>query len=56
VEVLDMNGIMIYNSAIGPMANGLHNIAIPCSQLASGTYFLRLRSNGTVKTAKFLKN
>jgi alkaline phosphatase D len=56
VEVLDMNGRMIYSNKIGPMVNGLHNIVIPCSQLASGTYLLRLRSNGTVKTAKFLKN
>jgi hypothetical protein len=56
LQLIDMNGAVVYQKQIGPLHNGINNIVIPCDTFATGTYVLKAISNGSVSSMKVIKN
>ncbi len=55
LQLIDIQGAVVYNKSIGPLHNGLNNIVIPCEMLAKGTYFLKATSKNNSTTTKIIK-
>ena len=50
-----MEGRLIKNLPISKQDTGLHTEYIDCSNLAKGTYILRIQANDKVTSDKFIK-
>ena len=55
VTIYSMEGKLIKKQEIGKLDKGLHTEYIDCSNLAKGTYILRIQTNEKVTSDKFIK-
>lgn len=52
LEVVNMMGQQVVVKSFGQMLSGNHRVEIPASELASGFYFVNLRTNGGIVSTK----
>ena len=54
IDIVSATGQFVYTSDRGHMAQGRHNLTIPVSDLAAGTYFYSIASNGKRLTQRMM--
>ncbi|MFT4681596.1 MAG: hypothetical protein ACI9YU_001445 [Flavobacteriales bacterium] len=54
IDIVSTTGQFVYTSDRGHMAQGRHNLTVPTSDLAAGTYFYSIASNGKRLTQRMI--
>lgn len=54
IDIYNLLGEKVYSQEEGKMSSGMHLITIPCKNLSSGVYFIRLVSDNITTTRKLV--